>query len=127
MCLIQKADRFGPHPKVKIRRIYIISCFRGWPGAILRGVQKADRFESALIFLESPNSLDFWGYVRSSDVIGQKSKRSLFFLVPDFNDSEEMLLIGNCLVMEENNLILEDTGCCRNLKVLDDLEGGIVF
>ena len=35
----------------------------------LRGFQKADRFESAPIFLESQKSLDFGGYVRSSEDI----------------------------------------------------------
>jgi hypothetical protein len=62
---------------------------------------------------------------RKVEVVGQECKRALAFLVPDFDDSEEMLTVGNSLAVEVDNLILEDVGACRT--ILHHLEGGVVL
>jgi len=62
---------------------------------------------------------------RKVEVVGQEGERSLAFFVPDLDDSEEMLAVGNSLAVEVDNLILEDIAAYRS--ILNHLEGGIIL
>ena len=67
------------------------------------------------------------GFRGKVEVVCQEGKRSLAFLVPNLDNSEEVLTVGNSLAIEEYNLILQDRGSRRNMPIFHHFEGGVIF